>query len=439
MSNSLAIATVTEALRQVLDDAAADSGVAGAVATAIRPAAEKNIAAPVNPTLAGVNLFLYQVIPNGPLSNTDIPTRRSDGSLRVPTRSAYDLHYLLTFFGNESELEPQRVMGNVLRVMHSLPVVTRRQVQNAKLSLAFLATSDLDTEIELVKVEILPLNLEDLAKLWSVFFQIPYNLSVAIQASVVFIDGKEVPSPALPVQIRNVYVRLFQQPVIEQVLSQKTPLSEALPDQPIEIGDTILLVGKMLQGDVTRIRIGEQVIDPTEVTDTRVKFILDMPPFPADRLRAGVQGVQIVQFLRMGTPATDHTGIESNIESFVIRPKITPAATPVSTKVVDGITFCTNDITLDFIPTVGLCQRVMLLLNEFNPPAGRPARAYRFNVPFTAPNPSDTYIKKIKTRITDVVEGEYLLRVQVDGAESTLGAKPDPDNPMFIKPKVTIQ
>ena len=56
----------------------------------------------------GVNLFLYQVTPNGTFRNIDAPTRRSDGTLLQPTRSAYDLHYLLTFYGSEANLEPQR-------------------------------------------------------------------------------------------------------------------------------------------------------------------------------------------------------------------------------------------------------------------------------------------------------------------------------------------
>ncbi len=222
MSNYLSIATVTEAFRQILDEAAAASGVAGASATAVRPTSGTNNGQPGNPPVAGVNLYLYQVLPNAYFRNADEPVRRADGSLIQPTRSAYDLNYLLTFYGSETNLEPQRVMGNVLRVLNSLPILTRKRVESVKMSFPFLAASNLETEAETVKVGVLPLNLEELSKLWSVFFQAIYSPSIAFQASVVFLDGTEVPGPALPVRSRNVYVRPFRQPVIEQNSFAKT-------------------------------------------------------------------------------------------------------------------------------------------------------------------------------------------------------------------------
>ena len=67
------------------------------------------------------------------------------------------------------------------------------------MSFPFLAASNLEVETETVKLTIMPLNLEELSKLWSVFFQSTYNLSVAFQASVVIIDGTEISTPALRV------------------------------------------------------------------------------------------------------------------------------------------------------------------------------------------------------------------------------------------------
>ncbi len=440
MSNFLAIATVTEAIRQVLDDAADATGISGAAATAVRPTSGANNGQPGNPPKDGVNLFLYQVTPNGAFRNADAPARRSDGSLTQPTRSAYDLHYLLTFYGSEADLVPQRVLGSVLGALHSLPILTRKRVESAKTSvlLPSLADSNLDTEIETIKLNILPLNLEELSKLWSVFFQTTYNLSVAFQASVVFIDGKEVSAPALPVNSRNVYVRQFQQPVIEQVLSQKTPAGAILPNQPIVVGDTLFLRGKQLQGDVTRVRLGEFEIIPLEATKSQIKILLDVPPFPAQSLRAGVQGLQVIHRLMMGTPEIEHSGNESNVAAFVLHPLVTASAAPVSSKVVDGVTLCTDDITLNFTPPVGVRQRLVLLLNELNPPLTPPARAYRFEAPFTPPNPTDTFVPSIVTPVVDVAAGDYLVRVQVDGAESPLDPGPDPDHPLYSVPKVTI-
>jgi hypothetical protein len=254
----------------------------------------------------------------------------------------------------------------------------------------------------------------------------------------VIIDGTEVATPALPVATRNVYVRPFRQPLIEAVLSQKTPADEVLPDQPILVGDTLVLRGRNLKGDLTRVRLGELEIAPSEVTPGEVKFKLDMPPFPAQSLRAGVQGIQIVQPLMMGTPPAEHSGDESNVAAIIVHPAITPSVTPVSNHVVDGVTLCTADITLDFTPRVGVRQRVLVLLNEFNPPTNRPARAYRFEAPFTPASPSDTSVASIVVRVSEVAAGDYLIRAMVDGAESLLDPGPDPLNPFFEDPRVTI-
>jgi hypothetical protein len=281
-------------------------------------------------------------------------------------------------------------------------------------------------------------NLEELSKLWSVFFQTTYNLSLAFQVSVVFIDGAEVATPALPVQSRNIYVRPFVQPTVERVLSQKTPTADVLANQVVVVGDTIVLAGRQLMGDVTLIRLGELEVTPLEVNDTQIKFLLAMPPFAAQSLRAGVQGLQVVQQVLMGTPEAPHAGNESNVVPFVISPTVTAGAVSISNHVVDGVTLCTDDVTLNFIPRVGVRQRVVLLLNEFNPPTTRPAWAYRFEVPFTPANPADTSVASIVTRVHEVAAGSFLVRVQVDGAESPLDPGPDPANPFFSAPLVTI-
>lgn len=227
--------------------------------------------------------------------------------------------------------------------------------------------------------------------------------------------------------------------MIEQVLSQKTASGEILPDQAIVVGDTVFLKGKQLKGDITRLRLGRQEITPSEVSDTQIKFILDMPPFADKSLRAGVQALQVVQRLSMGTPETEHAGNASNVAPFVLRPAVTAGAVPVSSREANGVMLCTNDITLQFTPPVGVNQRVSLMFNEYNPPAERQARAYRFEVSFTASNPSDTSVVAITTRVADVAAGDYLVRVQVDGAESSLNPGLDPENhPFYCDPIVSI-
>jgi hypothetical protein len=52
--------------------------------------------------------------------------------------------------------------------------------------------------IERIKLTPLTLSLEDLSKLWSVFFQVPYALSIAYEASVVLIE------PSTPLAVPTV-------------------------------------------------------------------------------------------------------------------------------------------------------------------------------------------------------------------------------------------
>ena len=216
MSNHLAIATVTAGLRQTLS-AAVGSAVPGAAVTTSLPDAPAQ-----NQPDPRVNLFLYQVTPNAARRNGDLPARNASGTLVQRTSVALDLHYLLTFYGDETQLEPQRLLGAVVRTLHSQPVLSRPIIQSTITSptFAFLATSDLGSASEPVRFTPAALALEELSKLWSVFLQTPYRLSIAYQGTVVCIEPDDSPSPALPVRARNLYAVPFRQPVIEQVLSQ---------------------------------------------------------------------------------------------------------------------------------------------------------------------------------------------------------------------------
>jgi hypothetical protein len=161
VSNFLAIATVTEVLRQVLH-AAVSEDVTGAVATAVRPTPGGSLPD------TGVNVFLYQVTPNTAGRNTDLPTRDSDSAVVQRPRAALDLHYVLSFYGNESELKPQRVMGSVVRALHTQPVLTRQLIRDG-IKGGYLDAADLASDIDLVKFTPSAFTLDELSKLWSVF------------------------------------------------------------------------------------------------------------------------------------------------------------------------------------------------------------------------------------------------------------------------------
>jgi hypothetical protein len=435
MSNYLTIATVTEVLRQLAQASARDAGFAGAEALVLRPPIALTAGHPPGHANAFVGIYPYQITPNAQWRNTDIPTRRSDGSMMQAIRSAYNLDFLLTCYGDDSQLEPQVVLGALLRRLAAEPIVNKAMIKDA--TYGVLAANNLDTEIEQVKLSLLPLNLEEFSKLWSVFFQTTYDISVAVQASVLFIDGVQTPGPSLPVYQRNVYVLPIVQPEVDQVLSQKTLTDPPQASQPILFGDVLVLSGRQLRGEVTKIRIVDLEVDPTDVSESQVRVILEEPPFPTDSLRAGIAGVQIVQPVNMGTPASVHKGFESNIAVFVLRPSVTPGPVVIlTTKVIDLVTYRDATVTLNFVPKLGLDQRLVLLLNEFNPPPDRAPRTYRFEIKNPPPPPDP--VDHIDALVTMVAAGDYLVRVQVDGAESLLDPGPDQNAPKFIGPLVTI-
>ncbi len=419
MSNYLAIATVTAGLVQTLQPLVA-ADVPGADVTTVRPDGSGN----GTPT-TGVNLYLFQVTPNAAGRNADLPTRNANGQLVQRPRAALDLHYLLTFYGDENQLEPQRVLGSVVRSLHTRPVLTRQVIRDTMNANPILAESNLADEVELVKFSPMALSLEELSKLWSVFFQIPYTISVAYQGTVIFIEADVTPRTVLPVRQRNLYVMPFRHPVIETITS------EAGPNQPIVAGSTLIVRGRNLRGDDTQLRIAGIDVPPDEVTDTRISISLAEPPLPADTLRAGVQGVQVVHRLLLGTPPAPHRGFESNVVPFVLRPTITniQLANPQGS----GDELRSADVTVTVDPKIRQGQRVILLLNEASDTL--PA-AYTFSA-----GPLDADDNSVTIHISDVKAADYLVRMQVDGAESMLEVDEDPASSTFnhyIGPKVTI-
>jgi len=208
MSNYLAVATVTAALRKLIQEAVNATGINATVTTQRPEAATDNGISP-----GRVNIYLYQVLPNRHLSNNDLPTRRADGTLADRPQLALNLHYLLSFYGNESEFEPERLYGKTVSALHASPQLTRALVRSMSGEHHMLRNADLADQGELVKLTPLALNLEEFSKLWSVFFQTTYTLSVAYEAAVVLISGDEQPAVAQSVQ----EPKLHSEPTVGQV------------------------------------------------------------------------------------------------------------------------------------------------------------------------------------------------------------------------------
>ncbi len=186
MSNALAIAAVTEALVNRLTDHLGAAQVNNAQVTNVTPDQPTSLPA------AGINVFLYQVSPNNAMRNADLPTRSADGTtfLRKP-QAALDLHYLLTFYGNDSFLEQQRLLGAATLALHANPTLARTDIHPVEISHGVFADSGLDSQSQLIRFFPVAFTLEELSKLWSFLFKIDYVLSTAYVASVVLIEQDE--------------------------------------------------------------------------------------------------------------------------------------------------------------------------------------------------------------------------------------------------------
>ncbi|MEV3988550.1 DUF4255 domain-containing protein [Streptomyces sp. NPDC049837] len=204
MSNALAVATVTQALALLIgNNLSPEMDIAVKVETR-KPPAEP----PVEPT---INVFLYQVTPNASMRHYDLPTRSSDGTLIKRPAAALDLHYLISAYGEEAELVGQRLIGCVVRTLHEIPVLPKELIELAA-QRPYLAGSDLVRSEQKVRFTPTVMDVDETSKLWGMLHQTPYTLSVAYQASLVLIDGREVPVPAKPVEQRTVRVLPFGAP-----------------------------------------------------------------------------------------------------------------------------------------------------------------------------------------------------------------------------------
>ena len=418
MSNALAIATVTETLLHLLTQHLNVAQVPGAIVTALPPDSAREVLP--NP---GVNIFLYQISPNAALRNADLPTRRADGTLLRRPQAALDLHYLLTFYGDETRREAQRLLGAVALALHASPVLPRDLIRQVETQTTFLHSADLDQQSELVRFTPINFSLEELSKLWSFLLKIDYVLSTAYLASVVLIETDDaVPPPPLPVLSTNIVVLPLQQPVITQILSTADPNGLILP------GSSIMLVGRNLDPPspgTVQVLIGSIAQAPSAVSPTRLTVTLPTG------LAAGAQSAQVVQSLVLGRPPVPHAGagFRSGIAAFVLHPLIQRGSPPGSYAIAVAFNLGSPPgpaIIIQVEPLVRAGQRSLLqLLSLADPTTGQLFDGG------TMANDTDT----LTFPVLGLASGSYLVRVLIDGAESPLELDP---SGVPIAPSITF-
>ncbi|MEV1080610.1 DUF4255 domain-containing protein [Streptomyces sp. NPDC050211] len=204
MSNALALAHVTQALALLIE-----ANLQPEIDMAVKVEPRKPPADP--PTDPTITVFLYQVTPNTSQRNNDLPTRASDGTLLKRPAAALDLHFVISAYGEETELVGQRLIGSVVRTLHEIPVLPKDVIEQAG-ERPYLAGSDLAEAAQRVRFAPTVMDIDETSKLWGMLHQTPYSLSVVYQAALVFIEGRETPTPPKPVERHTARVLPFGAP-----------------------------------------------------------------------------------------------------------------------------------------------------------------------------------------------------------------------------------
>ncbi|QKQ75901.1 DUF4255 domain-containing protein [Nostoc sp. TCL240-02] len=424
MSNVLSIAAVTAVLKVLLENGLVSDPIATSVGDVIVTALPPDRISVEADERAQINLFLYQVTQNRNVDWVSQEFRSRHSRINGNTSSqspplALDLHYLLTAYGAK-DFQAELLLGYAMHLLHKTPAITSDIIENTLINASTTNTSsafsqavasvsvpDLAEQIGQIKLTPEFFNMEETSKLWSAL-QTHYRPSATYLASMVLIESSK------PENSEGFYIMPLSQPTIEQVMAP------AKTDQTIVTGTTLVIRGKRLRGEITRIRLSntESLIVPHDVKETQISLLI-----PSD-LSASVQGIQVVH-LTMGNGGQKDYVVESNVAAFVLHPTITAFVAQVENS---GDNLRTAEITVKFQPKVGKIQRVVLLLNEAS---GKSPAAYSFLV---APRTEDT--DAITIPVKNVKPGTYIVRVQVDGAESPLHKKNQ--SGAYDSPQVTI-
>lgn len=445
MSSALAIASVTHVLKDLLNNGLIDHDLSSTLGNVMVTALPPDRIDTTSPDQQSrLNLYMYRVTPNQGWRNVGLPSRDGPGERLANPPLALDLHYLLTAYG-ANELHTEILLGYGMQLLHETPALARDAIRRSLSpqttvpggglppELQALHTSELAEQIEQIKMTPESLSTEEISKLWAAF-QAKYRPSSAYQAAVVLIESQKSTKSALPVRARKIYTMPFRQPVIEKIMSQAISGGPIVENQQILEGYNLVIAGKQLRGDALLVNVGGIEVTPAigDINDTQIIF-----PLPA-ALNAGVQGVQVVHQKLMGSPPLPHRGVESNVEAFVLSPRI--ETINVSNVQATGNNLHSADLNLTVKPAVGNKQRVVLLLNEYSsgplsPPVTTPPLSYSFSAPPMAVLSPPAPTENITIPISGVSAGTYLARIQVDGAESPLGTD---SAGRYDSPQVTI-
>lgn len=394
MSNPLAIAATTLTLQAILQSGVLndpdDTDLTDTTVTILPPDKARG-----NNNANQLNLFLYQILPNAAWRNMNIPSQIAPGETGNPPL-ALTLHYLLTAFGKDNDTTlpyGHHLLGKAMSILYDHALLGPEEIKAA--TAASFPDSDLDKQIERVRITLQPMSLEEISRLWTGLVT-QYRLSVGYEVSVALIDSTQPKRAPLPVLMRGPKDKGVRSqaslippfPALNQIQFQNHQTEARL-------GEQLVLGGNNLDGNVVRVQFdhplwtGPVLVDP-DPGNTAQQISVTIPNSPT-KWPAGFYTVAVV----VQKPSETYFRTTNQL-SFALAPKIavTPANAPGP-----NITY-----TVTSSPEVWPDQNASLLLNDQEVLA----------------DPHATQTATLTFHAQNLTAGAYFVRLRIDGVDSLL-------------------
>jgi hypothetical protein len=423
VSTALAIAGVTQVLRDLLNDRFVNQNVAGQIGQSVTVSTmpPDKVVQQNGIEVTQLNLFMRQVTPNLGWRNEGLPSRDGSGRNRLSNPPlAVNLHYLISAYG-AADLHAEILLGHAMQLLHENPVIPREAIRIALQPppdqagtlppwLRALRDSGLQDQIEQLRITPSFLSTEDMSKFWTSTLA-HYRPSAAYEVSVVLIQAEDPKPSPLPVLVRRVQAQPNLAPTVPTI-------SAVVPDgnQPVvELGTTVTLKGFTLNGVTREVVLTndryelEEVLPASGGNASELEFII-----PANRAADFPAGIyKVAALVKLPTDAEPRL---SNQMALIVAPHVDNLPQVINSG--GG----TANITLNFVPEVREGQSVRLVLGaaEFVPQ------------PFAAP------IATLNFQIPNAPLGDHLARLRIDGIDSPIidaGKTP----PAFLDRRIKIQ
>lgn len=422
MPDGFALAALCHALRFRIERMIRENDVAVTGQFELVTRAPEALAA-TPPATATLTVYPYLLTPNPGWQSSRASAYSSTGERHSDPWLALDVCFVLAGYPPANG-EVERVLGLALLAMHETPVLTPEILETAA-SQTFpdgsplpQALRDLAAQPAPLKLSPLPMDLEILSQLWSAL-NTGARTGMAYQLSTVLMERRLRRAPGPEVREARLGIVQIRRPTIARLLFAATPAGDFTSRAMVLPGEAFRAIGSGLRADITQFVLGTRMLtaDPALTRPDQVEGLL-----PAD-LRPGLSSFQIVQRLNkpegeLPPPAAgDIPGERSNLVPIAIRPLLDdPAVTLAGRQEEDGVVSFTA--TAHFSVAVGRRQRAELLLNAMAADGDGNFRAYVFVAPDPPPATPDSATLSREFTIRDVLPGNYLARLVVDGAES---------------------